>query len=60
MADVVNLRSARKRKARSAKDQQAAENRAKYGRTKAEKTREAAEAGRESRRLDQAKVIRDE
>lgn len=37
MADVINLRQARKQKARSEKEQQAAENRAQYGRTKHEK-----------------------
>ncbi|MBI3517270.1 MAG: DUF4169 family protein [Proteobacteria bacterium] len=59
MADVVNLRQARKHKRRDDKAQQAAENRAKHGRTKAEKDRAAAEAERVGRRLDQAKLTRD-
>jgi len=42
MADVVNLRQARKAKARSEREAKAAQNRAKFGRPKAE--RDAAEA----------------
>ncbi len=60
MAELVNLRQARKRKLRADKDRQAAENRAKFGRTKAEKMRSAAEAERERRLLDQAKREPDE
>jgi hypothetical protein len=60
MTQIVNLRQARKRKLRADKDQQAAENRAKYGRTKGEKQRVAAEADRESRNLDQARLTSDE
>jgi hypothetical protein len=60
MTEIVNLRQARKRKLRADKDQQAAENRAKFGRTKGEKKRTAAEADRESRHLDQARLTRDE
>jgi hypothetical protein len=52
MADIVNLRTARKRKARDAKDAQAAENRAKFGRTKAEKDLEKAKTALEARRID--------
>ncbi|QND53614.1 DUF4169 family protein [Phyllobacterium sp. 628] len=37
MADVVNLRLFRKRKAKDAKEQSAAENRIVFGRTKTEK-----------------------
>ncbi|MBU1174022.1 MAG: DUF4169 family protein [Alphaproteobacteria bacterium] len=37
MADIVNLRQARKRKARDEKDQAAEANRLAFGRTKAEK-----------------------
>lgn len=58
MAQVVNFRQARKRKLRTEKERQAAENRAKFGRTKAEKTREVAESDRNRRLLDQAKLTR--
>ena len=54
-ADVVNLREARKRKARADKAGHAAENRAKFGRSKAHKQRDAAEADLAARRLDQLK-----
>ena len=43
MADIVNLKLHRKRKARAAKDEQAAENRAVFGRSKPEKTLTEAE-----------------
>ena len=52
MADIVNLRTARKRKARDAKDVQAAENRIKFGRTKAEKELEEAKSALEAKRID--------
>jgi hypothetical protein len=55
MGDIVNFRQARKGLARKQADQQAAENRAKFGRTKAEKQREAAEQERLRRELDGAK-----
>ena len=45
MAEIVNLRQMRKRQQRADKERQAAANRTKYGRTKAEKQREAAETG---------------
>lgn len=59
MADVVNLRMARKQKARAEREQVAAENRAVHGRTKAEKQRDRIEAERaaghvEGHRLDRA------
>jgi hypothetical protein len=56
MADIVNLRRARKQKIRAEKDQDAAANRAKYGRTKAEKGKTATDARIEAARLDQAKL----
>lgn len=37
MAEIINLRMARKAKARSEAEKQAAENRVKFGQTKAEK-----------------------
>ncbi|TPI27355.1 DUF4169 family protein [Mesorhizobium sp. B3-2-1] len=40
MADIVNLRQARKQKARDDKEQAASQNRALHGRTKAEKQRD--------------------
>ena len=40
MSTVVNLRTARKRKARADKEQAAGENRALHGRSKAEKLRD--------------------
>lgn len=43
MAEIINLRNARKQKARVAKDAQAAQNRVLFGQTKAEKLRQAAE-----------------
>lgn len=60
MADIINLRQARKNKARADKDRQAAENRAKHGRTKGEKQREAADTARVQRTLDQSKLRRDD
>jgi len=52
MAEIVNLRQARKAKARSEKDDAAAANRAKFGRTKAEKQAEAAKAALATKALD--------
>ena len=52
MADIVNLRRARKEKARVEKEAQAAENRVKFGRTKAEKRRAEAEARLAERRIE--------
>jgi hypothetical protein len=55
MADVINLRLARKAKARSMAAQHAAENRALHGQTKAVKASQAREATRAARQLDGAK-----
>jgi hypothetical protein len=55
MAEIVNLRSARKAKARVEASAKAAENRTRFGRTKAQKTSEAAEAERAARLLDQVR-----
>ncbi len=52
MADIVNLRIARKQKARAAKEQQAAENRVLHGRSKSERQREAAEAERARQQVE--------
>ena len=43
MAEIINLRQARKNKARADKEARAAENRISFGRTKAEKTLSKAE-----------------
>ena len=55
MADIVNLNQARKTKAKADDKVRAAENRAKFGRTKVEKTLEAARADKQRRDLDGAK-----
>jgi hypothetical protein len=55
MADVVNLRQARKAKARRDKEATAAANRALHGRTKAQRAAEAAERARAEQLLDGAK-----
>jgi hypothetical protein len=51
--DVVNLRTARKRKARAAREAEAAQNRVVYGQTKAEKEARKANADLARHRLDQ-------
>jgi hypothetical protein len=60
MAEIVNLRQARKRRRRADQEQQAAENRAKFGRTKGETQRATAEAERSRRALDHAKLTPDD
>jgi hypothetical protein len=55
MADIVNFNQARKAKAKADDKSRAAENRAKFGRTKTEKTLEAARADKLKRDLDGAK-----
>lgn len=55
MAEIVNLRMARKARARSEAGQAAAENRAKHGRSKAEKARDLLEAERLARTVEGAK-----
>lgn len=60
MAEIINLRSARKARARIAHEQQAAENRARFGRTKAEKARDRIEAERADRAHDGARRERDD
>lgn len=51
MAEIVNLRKARKAKARADKEAQAAENRIKFGRSKAERN-----VGAASKRLAERKL----
>ena len=55
MADILSLSKARKAKARVEKEATAAQNRVKFGRTKADKQREAAEQALTQKRLDEAK-----
>ena len=52
MADIINLRQARKAKARTDKERVAAANRAKFGQTKAEREVRRAEEARVERLLD--------
>jgi len=58
MGDILSLSKARKAKARADKEQLASENRSKFGRTKAEKQRDAAEAAITQKRVDDAKLER--
>jgi cell fate regulator YaaT (PSP1 superfamily) len=55
VGEIVSLSKARKAKARVAKEQSAAENRVRFGRTKAEKEREAALEKIAQKRLDELK-----
>ncbi|WDR03278.1 DUF4169 family protein [Devosia algicola] len=52
MAEIINLRTARKRKAKAEKSDQAAQNRQKFGRTKAEKSLAKSESDLASKKLD--------
>lgn len=52
MAEIVNLRQARKRKARAEKEAQAAENRVRFGRRQAEKRASRAARDKAARELD--------
>jgi hypothetical protein len=55
MADVINLRQARKQRARADAEQQAMRNRAAHGRTKGEKRGAEADLARRRAALDGAK-----
>ncbi|MAX01020.1 MAG: DUF4169 domain-containing protein [Sphingomonas sp.] len=55
MGEVVNLRTARKARARAAKAATAETNRAAFGRTKAERARDAANKAKRDALLDGAK-----
>ena len=59
MADVVNLRAARKARERTDCASTAAANRAKHGRTKEQKQADRAEQERRARDLDGARIERD-
>jgi hypothetical protein len=52
MAEIINLNKARKRKARAEAAAQAAQNRVRFGRSKEQKQREAADIEEAQRRLD--------
>lgn len=52
MAELVNLRMARKRKARAEAEKQAESNRLAHGRTKAEKLQSKAEKAMQDRHLE--------
>ena len=52
MAEIINLRMARKQKARAEKDVQAQQNRILFGRTKAEKLKQAAEKAAADKHID--------
>ena len=56
MAEIVNLRQARKGKKRADKAAQAAENRARHGWTKAESGRQAKENAKSEKTLDGKKL----
>jgi hypothetical protein len=56
MAEIVNLRRARKKKARAEKDARAAGKRTRFGRTKAEKREAAAERTHTGQSLDGKKL----
>jgi hypothetical protein len=55
MAEIINFNKARKRKLREAAAKQAAENRVKFGRSKGQKQRDAAETEEAQRKLDELK-----
>ena len=52
MGEIVSFSKARKAKARTDKNTAAAENRAKFGRTKGQKTKEAADKAKAAAELD--------
>lgn len=52
MADILSFSKARKAKARSEKDATAEANRLKFGRSKAEKLKEATEKAKAGRHID--------
>lgn len=56
MADIVNLKRARKDKARREREQEAAENCRRFGRTRAEKTVDRDAENRAQRSLDDSRL----
>lgn len=59
MADIINLRQARKASKRRQDEATAAANRARFGQTKAQRTLQSAEAARADRVVDGAKLEKD-
>jgi ribosomal protein S2 len=59
MAEIINLRMARKAQKRISAEKTAAQNRAKFGITKAEKQKQRAEAERLQKTTDGARLIAD-
>ena len=60
MAEVINLKHARKAKARSERERQAAENRRRFGRTKGEKAADRDATERTGRSFDGKRLDKDE
>ena len=60
MAEIINLRLARKARKRSDAESQANANRAKFGRGKAERTVQRLDDARDRRALDRAKLTDDD
>jgi hypothetical protein len=56
MAEIVNLRLARKRAARDAREKEAAQNRVHFGLSKTERQQGRVEAERDGKRLDQHRL----
>jgi hypothetical protein len=56
MAEIVNLKLARKRRDRAEKEQVAEQNRQKFGRTKADREKDAATKAIEAKKLDGHKL----
>lgn len=59
MGEIVNLRGRRRQRDRQEAERQAADNRARFGRTRAEKARDAQEQARGEAILDGARIERD-
>jgi hypothetical protein len=55
MSEIVNLNAARKAKARASQEAQAAANRAAFGRSKAQRLKDAATEAARTRALDQTR-----
>lgn len=60
MAEIINLRGARKRKARAEKDRAAAENRVRFGRPKAESLETDRTRRKDDNRFDGHKIETEE
>lgn len=56
MADIINLKQARKRRDRSEKNERAQANRTRFGLAKAEKQKQDLERSKADRSLDQHKL----